>query len=280
VWVAQQGDDPGLVIRVMRRWIGAVEDLFMFGRWIAAVLGLLGISLFVVKGPLSSSGPSPSTTLLADPTPIIAASGDAMRSLKSMTVTLDGTMVVSGDSVQVTGTGSAASPHEETLSLQLRIPAKVAGMDDTVLAMDERIEKGHVFVRFPDQSATWQDVTGSQTGSLAPGMDPMANLDFAHAFRAADDLGDLVMDGAYVHHYSLNVDPAKYVEQLKAGPENVLSAAEQAQLTTAGIQVQIWIGAKDHYVHQLQIAMVASTLRWDVTYRYANFVTGGGSTSV
>ena len=48
---------PG-VISVMRKWlgglearhvIGAVEDLWMFGRWIAAALGLAGVSLFVLK---------------------------------------------------------------------------------------------------------------------------------------------------------------------------------------------------------------------------------------
>lgn len=274
---------------VMRKWvdgfeprklIGAVEDVWMFGRWIAAALGLVGVSLFLVKGGLSSGQPAPTTTLLSDPTPVIAQSGDAMRSLKSMKLSMAGTMVVGGGSVQITGSGTASYPHEEHLSYQLRVPATVAGLDDTVVAMDERIEQGHVYIRFPQASPAWKEVTNGQKGSLAPGMDPIDNLAFARAFRAADDLGDLVMDGVYVHHYSLNVDPAKYLAQLKADPNNVLSAAEEAQLSTAGIQVQVWIAAQDHYMHQLQISMIAGSVRWDVTYRYSDFVPGGGPTSV
>ena len=108
----------------------------------------------------------------------------------------------------------------------------------------------------------------------------MDNLEFARAFRAADDLGDLVMDGVYVHHYSLNVDPAKYVALLQADSSTALSAADAADLSTAGIQVEVWIAAKDHYMHQIKIQMVTSSFTFDITYRYSDFVAGGGPTSV
>jgi hypothetical protein len=262
-----------------RHVIGTVEDLWMFGRWIAAALGLVGVSIFVLKGGLPSSGqPTPDTTLLSDPTPVISQSGEAMRSLQSLKLSLAGTMVVGGDSVQITGAGSLAYPNQETMSYQLRVPAKVPGLDDTVVGMEEKVEHGHRYVRYQGQA--WKDVTNGQTGQIAPGLDPMGNLEFARAFRAADDLGDLVMDGVYVHHYSLNVDPAKYVSQLQADSSTALSPPDAADMSTAGIQVEVWIGAKDHYMHQLKIQMVTRTFTFDITYRYSDFVAGGGPTSV
>jgi hypothetical protein len=275
-----QGPRLSNVMTVMRKWIGAVEDVFMFGKWIALAAGLVGGTLFVLNGGLSSHSSTPGTTLLSDPTPVIAQSSEAMRTLKSMKLSMGGTMVVGGDSLQITGSGSLSYPHEENLSYQLKIQSKIAGLPDAVAAVDERIEKGHVYIRYPDKSQDWKDVTSTNKGSLGTGMDPLANLDVSRAFRAADDQGDIVMDGVYVHHFSLNVDGAKYVAQLKADPENVLTADEQAQLSTAGIQVQVWIAAKDHYVHQLQISMVTGSVRWDVTYRYSDFVAGGGPTTV
>jgi len=261
-----------------RKLIGAVEDMWMFGRWIAAALGLVGVSLFVVKGGLTSGQPAPATTLLSDPTPLIAQSGEAMRSLRSLKLSLGGTMVVAGSSVQVTGGGSLTYPNQETMSYQLRVPAGIPGLDDTVVGIDEKVEGGHRYARY--QGQPWKDVTNGKTGQLAPGLDPMDNLQFARSFRAADDLGDLVMDGVYVHHYSLNVDPAKYVAQLQADPGTSLSAGDAAELSTAGIQVEVWIAASDHYMHQLKISMVAGSFRYDIVYRYSGFVAGGGPTSV
>lgn len=272
---------------MMRKWlgglearhvIGAVEDLWMFGRWIAAALGLAGVSLFVLKGGLPSGQPTPTTTILSDPTPIISQSGEAMRSLHSLKLSLGGTMVVGGDSVQITGAGSLTNPNQETMSYQLRIPARVPGLDDTVVGIDEKVEGGHRYTRYQGQA--WKDVTNGHTGQIAPGLDPMDNLEFSRAFRAADDLGDLVMDGVYVHHYSLNVDAAKYVALLQADSSTALSAADAAELSTAGIQVEVWIAAKDHYMHQLKIQMVTSSFTFDIIYRYSDFVAGGGTTSV
>lgn len=252
----------------------------MFGRWILAILSLFGISVLGLKSGLLGSQPTPSTSLLSDPSPIIQQSGDAMRSLKSLKTTMSGTMVVGGASVQITGSGSLSYPHEENMSYQLRIPSQVAGLDDTVTGLDVRVENGHVYIRYPDQSPEWKDVTSTDKGSVAPGLDPFDNLDFSRAFRAADDQGDLVMDGVYVHHFSFNVDPGKYVTLMKADPNSVLTTDEQAQLSNASIQVQVWIAAKDHYLHQMQISMITGDVRWDVTYRYSDFVPGGGPTSV
>ena len=200
-----------------------------------------------------------------------------MLHLQSMQLSLDGTIVEGGASVEITGTGTLTYPHEEKLSLQLRVPATVPGDQDTIVPINERIEKGHVYLQFPSQSPVWKDVTSDQKGQVAPAMDPIANLDFAHAFRAADDLGDLVMDGVWVHHFSLNVDSARYVQQLQADPEGGVTPQQQALLTNAGIEVEVWIAARDNYMHQLKISMITPALRWDVTYRYTDFVKGGGT---
>lgn len=180
---------------------------------------------------------------------------------------------------QITGTGKLTYPHDETLSLQLRIPARVAGDSDTIVAVNERITKGRVLVQIPSQGPAYKDVTNEQAGQLVPGMDPVANLDFSHAFRAADDQGDVLMDGVDVHHFSLEVSPTKYVQQLKADPENSLSPEAEAALSNAGIQVDVWIGANDTFVHQMKIAITTNDFRWDVTYSYSNFVkrTSGGA---
>jgi hypothetical protein len=229
------------------------------------------------SGALGSMLPQPAPPPL-DPGPIITKSGDAMQSLKSVHLSLTGTLVLNGVAgVKVTGSGDLIYPHKETLSLQLQVPA--ANGQTAILAMNERIENGHDYVQIPAQSPAWKDVTGNSGGQVAPGMDPIANLEFAHAFRASDDLGDITMDNIDMHHFSLTVDPGKYVQQLKADPQSGVTAADEALLTNAGIQVEVWISASDRYMHQMKIDMTTSQLTWTVTYHFSSFVAGGGSTS-
>ena len=260
----------------MAKWIGAFEDVFMIGKWVSIAAGFFGVTalglLFLAHGGPFGSGGAPVTPTPIDPGPAIARSGDAMRQLQSLDVIISGSLGVGDTSVQITGTGKLVYPHEETLSLQLRIPARVAGDADAIVAVNERITKGRILIQIPSQGPAYKDVTNEQKGQLVPGMDPVANLDFSHAFRAADDQGDVLMDGLDVHHFSLEVSPTKYVEQLKADPENSLSPAAEAQLINAGIQVDVWIGASDNYVHQMKIAITTNDFRWDVTYAYANFL--------
>lgn len=266
----------------MAKWIGAFEDVFMIGKWVSIVLGVCGLSLggllYLTHGGFGNGGASVTPTPI-DSGPVISRSGDTMRQLQSMSVTLDGTLVAGANSLQITGTGKLTYPHEENLSLQVRIPARVAGDPDTIVVINERIEKGRVLVQIPSQGAAYRDVTNDAKSQIVPGMDPVANLAFSHAFRTSDDQGDVLMDGADVHHFSLEVSPTKYLEQLKLDPENALAPATEANLINAGIQVDLWIGAQDNYVHQMKIAMTTNDFRWDVTYDYSNFVkrTGNGS---
>ncbi len=233
--------------------------------------------LILTSGALSSLGPQPALPPL-DPGPVISKSGDAMQTLKSVHLSLNGTLVLNGIAgVMVTGSGDLAYPHKENLSLQLQVPD--ANGQTVVVAINERIESGHEYLQIPTQGPAWKDVTGDSKGQIAPGMDPIANLEFAHAFRASDDLGDITMDNIDVHHFSLTVDPGKYVDQLKSGSQSGLSAADEAILTTAGIQVEVWISASDLYMHQMKIEMTTSQFTWDLTYHFSKFVAGGGATS-
>jgi hypothetical protein len=209
-----------------------------------------------------------------DPGPIITRSGDAMQALKSVHLSLNGTLVLSGIAgVKVTGSGDLVYPHKENLSLQLAVPTANGGT--SIAEINERIENGHEFVQIPAQGPAWKDVTGNSKGQVAPGMDPIANLEFAHAFRASDDLGDITMDNIDVHHFSLIVDPGKYLAQLKADPQNSVTAEDEALLTNAGIQVETWISATDLYVHQMKIDMTTTQFTWSVTYHFSNFTAGG-----
>jgi hypothetical protein len=201
-----------------------------------------------------------------------------MQSLKSVHLSLNGNLVLNGVAgVKVTGSGDLIYPHKENLSLQLEIPA--ANGQTSIVAMNERIEGGHEFVQFPSQGPAWKDVTGNSKGQIAPGMDPIANLEFAHAFRASDDLGDITMDQIAMHHFSLTVDPGKYVGQLKADPNSGVTPADEAVLTNAGIQVEVWISASDYYMHQMKIEMSTTQFTWTLTYHFSNFVTGGSSST-
>ena len=233
--------------------------------------------LIWTSGALSSLVPQAAPPPL-DPGPVISKSGDAMQTLKSVHLSLSGTLVLNGIAgVTVTGSGDLAYPHKENLSLQLQVPD--ANGQPVVVAINERIENGHEYLQIPAQGPAWKDVTGNSKGQIAPGMDPIANLEFAHAFRASDNLGDITMDNIDVHHFSLTVDPGKYVDQLKSDSQSGLSAADEAILTTAGIQVEVWISASDLYMHQMKIEMTTSQFTWGVTYHFSNFVAGGGSTS-
>ena len=233
--------------------------------------------LIWTSGALSSLVPQPVPPPL-DPGPVISKSGDAMQTLKSVHLSLNGTLVLNGIAgVTVTGSGDLAYPHKENLSLQLQVPD--ANGQPVVVAINERIENGHEYLQIPAQGPAWKDVTGNSKGQIAPGMDPIANLEFAHAFRASDNLGDITMDNIDVHHFSLTVDPGTYVDQLKSDSQSGLSAADEAILTTAGIQVEVWISASDLYMHQMKIEMTTSQFTWGVTYHFSNFVAGGGATS-
>jgi hypothetical protein len=248
------------------------------GRLITVAVAIASVLLIwkggVLNGVLPQSAPPP-----LDPGPVISKSGDAMQSLKSVHLSLNGTLVLNGVAgVKVTGSGDLVYPHKENLSLQLSVPTSY-GQPDALLAINERIENGHEYIQVPSQGPAWKDVTGNSKSQIAPGMDPIANLEFAHAFRASDDLGDITMDSIDVHHFSLTVDPGKYVAQLKADPQSGLSAADEAVLTNAGIEVEVWISASDRYMHQMKIDTTTSQFTWSVTYHFSNFVAGGSSTS-
>jgi len=242
-------------------------------------IGVVVVSLLLIwkGGVLNSVLPQPAPPPL-DPGPIISKSGDAMQNLKSVHLSLNGTLVLNGVAgVKVTGSGDLIYPHKENLSLQLQIPSPDG--QTAMVAINERIENGHEYLQIPAQGSAWKDVTGNSSGQIAPGMDPIANLEFAHSFRASDDLGDITMDNIDVHHFSLTVDPGKYVEELKQDPSSGITASDEAALTNAGIEVEVWISASDRYIHQMKIDMTTSQFTWDVTYHFSTFVTGGGSTS-
>ncbi|HEX9547679.1 MAG TPA: hypothetical protein VF942_10095, partial [Acidimicrobiales bacterium] len=241
-------------------------------------IGVVVVSLLLIwkGGVLNSMLPQPAPPPL-DPGPIISKSGDAMQNLKSVHLSLTGTLVMNGVAgVKVTGSGDLIYPHKENLSLQLQIPSPDG--QTAIVAINERIENGHEYLQIPAQGSAWKDVTGNSSGQIAPGMDPIANLEFAHSFRASDDLGDITMDNIDVHHFSLTVDPGKYVDQLKQDPSSGITASDEAALTNAGIEVEVWISASDRYIHQMKIDMTTSQFTWNVTYHFSSFVTGGGST--
>src|SRR6266550_984183 len=93
------------------------------------------------------------------------------------------------------------------------------------------------------------------------------------------DLGDITMDQIAVHHFSLTVDPGKYVGQLKADAQSGVTPQDEAVLTNAGIQVEVWIASSDSLMHQMKIDMSTTQFTWTLTYHFSNFVTGGGSSS-
>jgi hypothetical protein len=247
------------------------------GRLITIGVAIASLLLIWKGGVLNSVLPQPAPAPL-DPGPVISKSGDAMQSLKSVHLSLNGTLVLNGVAgVKVTGSGDLIYPHKENLSLQLQVPAPNGQL--AMVAVNERIENGHEYIQIPAQGPAWKDVTGNSSGQIAPGMDPIANLEFAHAFRASDDLGDITMDQIDVHHFSLTVDPGKYVGQLKADPSSGITAGDEAVLTNAGIEVEVWISASDQYMHQMKIDMTTSQFTWNVTYHFSNYVAGGASTS-
>lgn len=247
------------------------------GRLITIWVVVASLLLIWKGGALESVLPQPIPPPL-DPGPIISKSGDVMQSLNSVHVSLNGTLVLNGIvGVKVTGSGDLIYPHKENLRLQLQVPA--ANGQIAIVAVNERIENRHEYTQYPAQGPAWKEVTGNSGGRVAPGMDPIANLEFAHAFRASDDLGDITMDNINMHHFSLTVDPGKYVEQLKADPQGDVTPEDEAALTNAGIEVEVWISASDRYMHQMKIDMTTSQFTWNVIYHFSSLVAAGSSTS-
>jgi len=251
------------------------------GRIITVVVAIASCLLIWQSGALHSVLPQQQSTASIDPGPVISRSADAMRYLKSLHMTIRGTLLLNGiNGVQLTGSGDLTYPHNEKLSLQLVIPSQRAGEPDAIAAENIRIENGREYIQIPAQGPAWKDVTSDQKGQLAPGMDPINNLEFAHAFRASDDLGDITMDNITVHHFSLNVDPGKYIDDLKNDPQSGLTPDQEAVLSNAGIQVEVWISPSDSYIHQMKVTMTTTQFSWTLTYQFSKFVTGGGTTGV
>lgn len=247
------------------------------GRLITIAVAVASCLLIWKSGAINTVLPQQPTTSL-DAGPVITKSGDAMQTLKSVHLSLTGTLVLDGVAgVHYTGSGDLIYPHKEDLSLQLQVPT--ANDQTALLAINERIENGHEYIQVPSQSPAWKDVTGNSKGQIAPGMDPIANLEFARAFRASQDLGDITMDHIDVHHFALAVDPAKYVQQLKADPSSGITPADEALLSNAGIEVEVWISASDSYIHQMKIDVRTTQFTWSVTYHFSDFVKGGGPAS-
>src|SRR5256712_8888994 len=172
------------------------------GRLISLGVGVASILLIgrggVLRGFLPKRAPPP-----LDPGPVISKSGDAMQALKSVHLSLNGILVLNGVAgVKVTGSGDLIYPHKENLSLQLEIPA--ANGQTAILAMNERIEGGHEYVQYPAHGPAWKLVTGNSKGQVAPGMEPIANLEFAHAFCASVVLCVITMDLIAMPHFSLS----------------------------------------------------------------------------
>jgi len=249
------------------------------GRLVTIAVAVASCLLIWKSGAINSVLPQQSTSSPSlDAGPVITKSGDAMQTLKSVHLSLTGTLVLAGVAgVHITGSGDLIYPHKENLSLQLQVPA--ANDQTAILAMNERIENGHEYLQVPSQSPAWNDVTGNSKGQIAPGMDPIANLEFARAFRASQDLGDITMDHIQVHHFALAVDPAKDIQQLKADPSSGVTPEDAAVLGNAGIEVEVWISASDSYIHQMKIDVSTTQFTWGVIYHFSDFVKGGGPAS-
>ena len=249
------------------------------GRLLIVAVAVASSLLIWKSGAVNTALPQqPTPASSPDAASVISKSGDAMQTLKSVHLSLNGTLVLAGvGGVHVTGSGDLVYPHEEHLDLQLQVPD--ASGQDAIVAVNERIENGHEYLQIPAQGPAWKDVTGNSGGQLAPGMDPMANLEFARAFRASQDLGDITMDHVDVRHFALAVDPAQYIDQLKADPSNGVTPEDEALLSNAAIEVEVWISATDSYIHQMKIDVNTSRFTWNVIYHFSDFVKGGGSTS-
>src|SRR2546423_1907263 len=243
------------------------------GRLIAIAVAVACCLLIWKSGALNSVlGESTSAAPKRDPGVSLQAAADAMRKLKSVHFTLNGTLLYSDvGEVKLTGTGDLLYPHKENFSLQLQYPS---GSGSGFLAVNLRIEGGHQYVQVPSQSLTWKDVTGNTKNEVAPGMDPINNLEFVHAVRASDDMGDITMDNIEVNHFSLSVDPGRYIDRLKSNPSSGLTPTDEAALANAGIQVEAWISPGDHYIHQMKIDMTAPQFTWSLTFHYSKFETG------
>lgn len=210
--------------------------------------------------------------------PVLSDAATAMAGLKTMNLKFEGTAVAQGGaSFQLTGTGTLIYPHDEDLQMQLIYPPAAASSDGPiVIPVNEKIKAGHVYIQV--NGGKWRDVTSAARGDIPGGMDPIDNLEFAAAIRSSDDLGDMVLGDVYVHHFTLRVDDSKYLDLLKAANAPI-DPVDEALLHNADIQSEVWIGASDHYIHQLSVHYTTSLYRWDVTYTYTNFVKGGQTTA-
>ena len=112
-------------------------------------------------------------------------------------------------------------------------------------------------------------------------------LDFYGYSTVVTAFGAAALDLARQHHPDLilldiqlpDIPGEDAARQLKADPQSGVTPEDEAALTNAGIEVEVWISASDRYMHQMKIDMTTSQFTWNVTYHFSSFVAGGGSTS-
>src|SRR5260370_17290878 len=104
-------------------------------------------------------------------------------------------------------------------------------------------------------------------------MDPIANLEFAHAFRASDDLGDITMDQIAMHHFSLTVDPGKYVAQLKADPNSGGTPQDGPVPTNSAIPADDWSSARASLKPHMRIDITTPQSTRPPSYHFSHSLT-------
>jgi len=152
--------------------------------------------------------------------------------------------------MDLSGTGEMAFPDRFHYMITARLGPNFHTETELVSVQGIIYEQDGVHVDFGGSvTPTWSKPKNPQ--NLLP-VDPFKTLQSLSGTLAPRDLGDTTIAGVRVHHYAMEMDPAKLVaEETSALAEPSLRPALQDAIQKGTFHVEVWIGVEDHLLRRI-----------------------------
>ena len=151
--------------------------------------------------------------------------------------------------LDLTGSGDAVFPDRFHYTVTLKLGPSFHIVEELISVAGVAYEQDGVHIDFGGGvTPTWSK---RNPQNLLP-VDPFKTLQSLKDTLPPRDLGDTTIGGARVHHYAMDMDPAKLVaEETAALADPSLQPALQDAILHGSFYVELWIGTDDHRIRRI-----------------------------
>lgn len=153
--------------------------------------------------------------------------------------------------IDLSGTGEVAFPDRFHYMITVRLGPSFHMTMELISVQGITYEQDgvHVDIVTGKTTPTWSKPSNPQ--NLLP-VDPFTTLKSLRSTLAPRDLGDTTIAGVRVHHYAMEMDPARLIaEETSALTNPSLRSALQAAIQKGTFHVEVWIGVDDHLMRRI-----------------------------